>query len=65
MWIISKKYGVFNTDNLYRIETPSWDENITVAATTGSYLFPVAASVDDYQKILTAIKNGDSIVEVS
>ena len=66
MWIISKKYGMFNTDNILRIEPPY--DGIRpghVVAFGSGRGFNVTEGEDDYQKIIAAILNGDSVVEVS
>lgn len=62
MWIFSE-YGLFNTDNLSAI-MPSDDEFKLVYAYGSGQGFRVTEGEDNYQKIMTAIANNDSIVEV-
>lgn len=64
MWIISKEYGTFNTDNLWVITPPLDEEWNYVAAYGGGHGRNVTRGLDNYQKIIKAIRNGDSIVEV-
>lgn len=66
MWIISKKYGAFNTDTLSAIQPPdSIDGWHGVRAYSSGWTFRITEGDDNYQKILRAIANHDSIVEVS
>lgn len=65
MWIFSKKYGAFNTDNVSAIIPPDPTNDWFVLAHGNGRYFRVAEGDDNYQKILTAIANNSSIVVVS
>lgn len=66
MWIISKKYGAFNTDSLSAILPPRPEyDGITVHGYDSVQRYNITEGGDSYQKILEAIANDDRIVEVS
>lgn len=64
MWIFSKKYGLFNTDNLSAILPPA-DEFKLVYAYNSGQGFRVTEGEDNYNKILLAIADNTHHVAVS
>ena len=62
MWIISTKYGAFNTDVLEGIRIPAGDYRVVGCGANCRH--PISDNLDDYKKIIKALKNGDNIVEV-
>ena len=63
MWIISKKHGVVNTDNVSAIEIIDWRNN-EVHVYDSVHAFCITDGDGNYQKIIEAIKNHDDYVEV-
>lgn len=65
MWIISKEHGAFNTENLAAIRQPDkLDDWKLVFAYDGRVSHKITSGLDNYQKIIEAIKNHDDYVEV-
>ena len=66
MWIISKEFGAFNTDNLVAIEPPCFDgTRKLVHGLAFMRGHRITEGDDNYRKILAALANGDNFVEVS
>ena len=66
MWIISKEFGAFNTDNLSAIRPPCpEDDGITVHGYDSVRGHHITEGGDNYRKILAALVNGENFVEVS
>ena len=66
MWIISKRYGAFNTDNISAIQKPDPEDDFKfIYACDGARGNRLTEGLDNYQKILKALVNGDNFVEVS
>ena len=65
MWIISKEFGVFNTDNLSAIKAPvlEIDSEVVYGYDSGRG-HRITFGGDSYRKILAALANNDSFVEV-
>ena len=65
MWIISKKYGAFNTENLTAIQRPDPESDWkAVRGFDSGRSYHITDGDDNYQKIVAALANNDSIVEV-
>ena len=66
MWIISKEFGAFNTDNLSAIRPPEMSGNRSlVVGYDSGHGHRITEGDDDYRKILAALVNDDNFVEVS
>ena len=65
MWIISKEFGAFNTDNLSAIQFLYPKEDNRVTAYGAGRGFNITRDDDNYRKILAALVNDDNFVEVS
>ena len=65
MWIISKEYGAFNTDNISAIRHPDVlsDEKF-VLGYDGQCGHRITSGLDNYHKIINGLKNNDYLVEV-
>lgn len=65
MWIISKEFGAFNADKLSAIQPPDPGSDwALVFAYDSGRGFRITHGYDSYRKILAAIANNDSFVEV-
>ena len=63
MWIISEKYGAFNTDNICAIQPPHPESDFAlVFAYNAGKGFRITEGHDNYQKILTAIADEKDFV---
>lgn len=64
MWIFSKKYGAFNTDNLSAITPQHWCDSKRTLGYDGQCGHEITDGIDNYRKIIEALVKRADFVEV-
>ena len=58
MYIITERHGIFNTEVIPTI----FDDGVHIYAKLGTLNVPVSSDITDMQKIIAALKAGESYV---